>query len=218
MIALAYSAEWLSAILAILVLLFRRQPRFVWAAIYVVFVVVVDTLSRYATMPTPEGTMSNHYYYNIAFIVEVLLFLVASYRFGNPSKQSRFIHLLIVLCWLAISIANLTLGQGFYAMNTQSFLAGYLLFVLISLFHLFAVINETNDQRRLLRPGFWFWSSALIAAAISFTYRVVEAPLQSSLAELFFYTIITAAIVRYLLFAISFGLLLLQRHEKPVIA
>lgn len=70
---IAYYSEILCGILA-LYWLFSKGPNNLKPAIfYIIFCVGIDLLSRYAGIKMPDGLKNNHYYYNIAFVVEIIL-------------------------------------------------------------------------------------------------------------------------------------------------
>jgi len=208
MVSLAQSAEWLAAIIAIAALFTPLRKSAGILLLYIIYCTLQDYCSRFAGMRINGGTTSNHYYYNLCYIFEMLLLIGASYAWIGHRK----IHLALAVLWVTIAIANIAFGQGLWIMNTYSLIVGYIISSGLAIWHMWKLSNEEQQDNISKTGRYIIWVGILIACLFSMAYRVAK-PLTNYDNKVLFNSIIrTAAIIKYTLLAI--GIVFLWRHQR----
>lgn len=195
--------EWMAAGTALVCLFVSRQRWWRSLCFYVLYSVLSDFLSMYFFIIDPMGKRSNHYYYNFAYIGEILLYGVAFYSWQRRQAFSKG-FLLVCGLWFIFAMANLLFIQGVYILNTYSFLVSYIVIMLSASYQMFQVISQSQGHHSYKLASFWVWMACLLSAVFSFAYRVFEPGLGFNNPLLFNAIIVTAAIVKYLFIAIAF--------------
>lgn len=211
----AYYIEVITGILAIGVILFSRIRNAISLGWFVLFVILVDLLSKYAIIRLPNGEYSNHYYYNLARIPEVLLLIWVWHWQMAGGHKKPLVPITLTILWSGFAMANLLFIQGFYVLNTTSFLLGSLIAIGLGSTRLFAIVDHNKIGKQTGNPQIWFWGGIIIGNAFSFAYRVFEPLTQFSNKSLFQSSVIVAAILKYLFISIAFILILQKKTTSP---
>ncbi len=217
MYSIAFALEGIVSVLALILLLKKRNYKFLILTIYIIFSTTSDLLSKFAFITLSNGKRSNHYYFNLEFIIEISLLILLFFNWSKIEKihkSNNYVWFLGI--WLTVSIANLISIQGFFILNSYTFLVGYLVSVIVSLSMIFITFNNSVTNSLLKNPEIFIWIGILISASASFTYRVVEPLLNFNNQSLFTTIIVTSAIIKYIFISIGF-IIYLNHREKPVL-
>jgi hypothetical protein len=213
MINFAYYSEWLAGAVAFFMLFKLSDRKLLPLIIYILFVVIADYCSRFASIVLDDGTKSNHYYYNISYIIQIVLFIILVQYWKKPPIAKRSVFVSLISLWLIFSLLNLFVLQGFYILNTWSFLAGYIIIIVLSTLQLFELVQDNEKKSILTQPGFWIWTAFILSATFSFAYRVFEPIMRFSSSKLFLYIIVSSAILKFSMLTIGLLCTFINRKQ-----
>ncbi len=208
---IAYYTEWLAGLVAFLLLFHKQGKTYRYLILYILFVVIADYCSKFAVIIV-DGIKTNHYYYNIIFIVQLILFVLIfkDWKKATMIKPGSLVGLIIF--WLCFSTINLFFVQGFYILNSWTYMLGYGITIVFSSIQLFDLVQDPRKSSLFKHPSFWIWSAFLLSATFSFAYRTFEPIIKFSSSRLFYYIIVSSAILKYVM--VTIGLLCVFRKNS----
>lgn len=209
----AYNIEIITFFLALLALIFARGKENTLYAILILYAISIDLCSKIAIIELPDGNRSNHYYYNLARIPEILFIIYTWRRCMGNDLHKKYVPLILSVGWLCFALINLFFVQGLYILNTGTFLLASAIIISLSAIFLFATADKKLTEPLLKVPGMWFWTGLLISNAFSFTYRVFEPLTRFGNSALFQSSVVVGAIIKYLFISIAFILMLQKRFS-----
>jgi hypothetical protein len=129
--------------------------KLVWLIAIVVLAEVIGTYQR-RVLHVPNVQV-----YNVATLIEFILYGLIFSEIGKPSKWSLFSKY-FVLIYPIIWLVNITLIQGFQVFHTYTMSLGSFCMIVMSCFYFIGILEKEEKTDLLKSAPFWFASGILI--------------------------------------------------------
>lgn len=156
---------WLSALMAGFVVAKNGQLNFRLFAGLIIVLAIVETIANIISFQK----IKNHFLFN--FSDSLLFFGAACFFYSNLlNKRIRKIILLFLIIFPVFFLLNNIFIQGFYTLNTNSYIFGGSLLLCLSVAYLWQLYVSDDNDSIFRDPVFWISIAYLFYCAISIPF------------------------------------------------
>lgn len=186
---------WLTCLTAIFV--FRKSLIFSYRrfAVFIIFISVLETIGNYLAF---KG-IKNHFFFNIIYAIELTL-IPLFFKYWLQSAGFKKIIEIFVFVFPLFVLVNTLWIQGFFTLQTYSFVLGGSFILLLSVAYLWELYSNEESKTIIRNPPFWFSLAYLIYFAVTVPYLGMLNYLlknQPAFSELYYIIIIDGTICLY---------------------